>query len=309
MCVLVYLQSTAVLDWMVVGLTAGAGPAWATARPRMRRRAGAWTSPAGGRVAARLGEKHVIAHEHQLRTYESDGLLQYAVMPGAVVLPGSAAEERPPWWPRATREGVPWVARGAGSGLSGGALPVADGVLISLTAHAPRAGGGSRQRARGCGAGRDQRGRVRGGGPHPLLPARPLQPDRVHDRRERGRELRRRALLQVRLHHQLRDRPGARAGRRRADLSVGGKELEPPSGSTCWARSWARRARSAWPPRSGCGWCRSPRPCARSWPSSGPRPRPARWCRPSWPRGSCPGAVEMMDNLSIRAAEGYTGAG
>ena len=31
------------------------------------------------------------------------------------------------------REGVPWVARGAGSGLSGGALPVADGVLISLT--------------------------------------------------------------------------------------------------------------------------------------------------------------------------------
>ena len=31
------------------------------------------------------------------------------------------------------REGVPWVARGAGSGLSGGAVPVADGVLISLT--------------------------------------------------------------------------------------------------------------------------------------------------------------------------------
>jgi glycolate oxidase len=79
-----------------------------------------------------LGAEHVITHEHQLRTYESDGLLQYAVTPGAVVLPGSVAEIRAVV--RAChREGVPWVARGAGSGLSGGALPVADGVLISLT--------------------------------------------------------------------------------------------------------------------------------------------------------------------------------
>ena len=41
---------------------------------------------------AALGAEHVVTHEHQLRTYESDGLLQYAVTPGAVVLPGSAAE-------------------------------------------------------------------------------------------------------------------------------------------------------------------------------------------------------------------------
>ncbi len=79
-----------------------------------------------------LGHEHVITHEHQLRTYESDGLLQYAVTPGAVVLPGSAAEVQAVV-AACHREGVPWVARGAGSGLSGGAVPVADGVLISLT--------------------------------------------------------------------------------------------------------------------------------------------------------------------------------
>jgi glycolate oxidase len=81
---------------------------------------------------AALGAEHVITHEHQLRTYESDGLLQYAVTPGAVVLPGSL-EEVQAVVRTCHREGVPWVARGAGSGLSGGALPVADGVLISLT--------------------------------------------------------------------------------------------------------------------------------------------------------------------------------
>jgi len=79
-----------------------------------------------------LGAEHVITHEHQLRTYESDGLLQYAVTPGAVLLPRTTAEVQAVV-AACHREGVPWVARGAGSGLSGGALPVADGVLISLT--------------------------------------------------------------------------------------------------------------------------------------------------------------------------------
>ena len=79
-----------------------------------------------------LGEEHVITHAHQLRTYESDGLLQYAVTPGAVVLPGSTEEVQAAV--RAChRAEVPFVARGAGSGLSGGALPVEDGVLISLS--------------------------------------------------------------------------------------------------------------------------------------------------------------------------------
>ncbi len=79
-----------------------------------------------------VGAEHVFTHEHQLRTYESDGLLQYAVTPGAVVLPGST-EEVQQVLRACDAAGVPFVARGAGSGLSGGALPVEDGVLISLS--------------------------------------------------------------------------------------------------------------------------------------------------------------------------------
>jgi glycolate oxidase len=80
---------------------------------------------------AAIGDEHVVTHRHQLRTYESDGLLQYAVTPGVVVLPGSTEEVR--LVVRSChRAGVPWVARGAGSGLSGGATPVEDGVLIGL---------------------------------------------------------------------------------------------------------------------------------------------------------------------------------
>jgi len=78
------------------------------------------------------GAEFVITHEHQLRTYESDGLLQYAAMPKAAVLPGSAEEVQRVV--KACHEaGVPTVARGAGSGLSGGALPHEDGVLIVLS--------------------------------------------------------------------------------------------------------------------------------------------------------------------------------
>jgi glycolate oxidase len=84
------------------------------------------------RLRAVCGDEHVVTHRHQLRTYESDGLLQYAVLPGAVVLPGSAEEAQAAV--RACFEhGTPFVARGAGSGLSGGALPVADGIVIVLT--------------------------------------------------------------------------------------------------------------------------------------------------------------------------------
>src|SRR5918997_1579299 len=83
-------------------------------------------------LRAAVGAEHVVTHEHQLRTYESDGLLQYAVTPGAVVLPGST-EEVQAVVRACHRAETPWVARGAGSGLSGGATPVADGILISLS--------------------------------------------------------------------------------------------------------------------------------------------------------------------------------
>jgi len=83
-------------------------------------------------LGAICGEAHVLTHRHELRTYESDGLLQYAALPAAVVLPGTAAEVAEVV--RAChRARVPFVARGSGSGLSGGAMPVEEGVLISLS--------------------------------------------------------------------------------------------------------------------------------------------------------------------------------
>ena len=83
-------------------------------------------------LRAACGDEHVLTHPHRLRTYESDGLLQYRVTPRAVVLPDTAEQVRDVV--RAChRAGVPWVARGSGTGLSGGALPVEEGVLISLT--------------------------------------------------------------------------------------------------------------------------------------------------------------------------------
>ena len=78
------------------------------------------------------GHQHVLTDTHQLRTYESDGLRHYRTPPAVAVLPGSTDEVRQ--IVRACHEAkVPWVARGAGTGLSGGAIPVEDGVLIVLT--------------------------------------------------------------------------------------------------------------------------------------------------------------------------------
>ncbi|MDP9418647.1 MAG: FAD-binding protein [Actinomycetota bacterium] len=78
------------------------------------------------------GPEHVLTDRHQLRTYESDGLRHYRAPPVVAVLPGSAAEVCE--IVRACHEAkVSWVARGAGTGLSGGAIPVEDGVLIVLT--------------------------------------------------------------------------------------------------------------------------------------------------------------------------------
>ena len=84
------------------------------------------------RLRATCGAQHVLTDHNQLRTYESDGLLQYRELPAVAVLPGSGAEVAEVV--RACHAaGVPWVARGSGSGLSGGALPVADGVLVILS--------------------------------------------------------------------------------------------------------------------------------------------------------------------------------
>jgi glycolate oxidase len=84
------------------------------------------------RLAAICSPDRVITNRHALQAYESDGLLQYAALPSAVVLPDSADEVRQ--IVRACfEERIPWVARGSGTGLSGGAVPVEEGVVVALT--------------------------------------------------------------------------------------------------------------------------------------------------------------------------------
>src|SRR3954449_12281205 len=78
-----------------------------------------------------VGGGHLLTDPVELRTYDCDGLTGWRATPFAVVLPGTTREVQEVV--RACgRHGVPFVARGAGTGLSGGALPVADGVVISV---------------------------------------------------------------------------------------------------------------------------------------------------------------------------------
>ncbi len=82
-----------------------------------------------GRFREELAERSVITDPTQLRTYECDGLAHYRVTPAVVVLPQDTRQVQ--HCVRVCAElGVPFVARGSGTGLSGGALPHADGVLI-----------------------------------------------------------------------------------------------------------------------------------------------------------------------------------
>jgi glycolate oxidase len=83
-------------------------------------------------LARICGPDAVIADPMQLRTYECDGLTAHRATPGLVVLPESAAEVAAIVSACAQAE-VPFVARGSGTGLSGGALPRTDGVLIVMS--------------------------------------------------------------------------------------------------------------------------------------------------------------------------------
>jgi glycolate oxidase len=78
-----------------------------------------------------VGDGGVISELEQLRTYECDALTGHRAIPELVVLPDTA-EEVQQIVASCYANRVPFVARGAGTGLSGGAVPVAGGVVISL---------------------------------------------------------------------------------------------------------------------------------------------------------------------------------
>jgi len=83
-------------------------------------------------LGAVLPEDCLLAREEELRPYECDGLAAHRQQPLLVALPRTEAEVCAVV--RTCRElAVPLVARGAGTGLSGGAMPHGAGVLLSLT--------------------------------------------------------------------------------------------------------------------------------------------------------------------------------
>ncbi len=73
----------------------------------------------------------VIASEHEMRPFETDGLTAYRQLPMVVVLPETTAQVAAVL-SYCHREGIKVVPRGAGTSLSGGALPLGDGVLLGM---------------------------------------------------------------------------------------------------------------------------------------------------------------------------------
>jgi glycolate oxidase len=83
-----------------------------------------------------IGKDGVVRRKEELLTYECDGLPCYRQRPALVVLPRTTEEVAAAVKICHDNE-IPWVARGAGTGLSGGALPVEDCVVI-VTARMKR---------------------------------------------------------------------------------------------------------------------------------------------------------------------------
>jgi glycolate oxidase len=75
--------------------------------------------------------ENVISNEDELRVYECDGLSAYRQIPMAVVLP-ETTEQVSAILKYCFHEGIKVVPRGAGTSLSGGALPLADAIVLGL---------------------------------------------------------------------------------------------------------------------------------------------------------------------------------
>ena len=78
-----------------------------------------------------IGPDYVIDDRETQKPYECDGLTMYCELPLLVLLPESVAQIQE-IMKLCFRYQIPVVARGAGTGLSAGAMPSADGVLLSL---------------------------------------------------------------------------------------------------------------------------------------------------------------------------------
>ena len=91
----------------------------------------AWGAAVLAEFRSIAGASAVLTEPEELRTYECDGLTNFRVIPRAVLLPTSTDQVQA-IVRVCHRERIPFVARGSGTGLSGGALPLTNGVVISL---------------------------------------------------------------------------------------------------------------------------------------------------------------------------------
>jgi len=90
------------------------------------------TTALAERLRTAVGTERVLTDRAQVRTYECDGLANFKVTPAIVVL-AESRQHVVDTVRLCSEAGVPFVARGSGTGLSGGALPSADGVLLVLS--------------------------------------------------------------------------------------------------------------------------------------------------------------------------------
>ena len=99
--------------------------------PAAQPRDAALAETLGAQLREFIAAANVLTEIEDLRPYECDGLTAYRQLPLLVVLPESVEQVQ-----RVLRlcsaQSIPVVARGAGTGLSGGALPLAGGVILSL---------------------------------------------------------------------------------------------------------------------------------------------------------------------------------
>jgi hypothetical protein len=183
---------------------------------------------------------HALLHQAEDTTpYECDGLTAYRQRPLVVALPETEAQVQ-----AVLKACHAWRA-GGGARRRHRAVGRRDahalGVTLSLAKfnrilkHRP--GGPHGGRAVRRAQPRDQRSGRR---PRPVLRARPLQPDRLHHRRQRGRELGRRALPEVRPDAAQRAE-GARLHRRRRGRSNSAARRSTRPATTCWPCGRQRR--------------------------------------------------------------------
>src|SRR4030095_13879233 len=83
------------------------------------------------KLRAALGDKHVLTDRNELFVYEADALTIHKHLPSAVCIPGTA-EEVAAAAKILAAERIPFAPRGAGTGLSGGALSLSGAVIFEL---------------------------------------------------------------------------------------------------------------------------------------------------------------------------------